>query len=306
MAASPRDASDARALPGDYPPAEHVLRDLRLWSDSGAEPPCAGLPVAAQIHGAAGTCSAGALAVLVDVVAGGAALRSAEGGKGQPRAGDLRAGPAQQARGERSRGWIATSDLRVHWLRPVAAGELVARAEPLRSGRSSSVIEVEVEAAGAVVAHGTVGFSRLEAKGEYQTRAREPRVARVEWGGGRRGFVRPWAERLGVAVRDASAGVLELPVTPYVGNSLGGLQGGIAVALLDLAAEAAGCARLGRAAATRDLSVHFLAIGRRGPLRTSARVLRADGDALLLRLEARDAGAEDRLCTIATATVATW
>jgi hypothetical protein len=44
--------SDARGLPQDYPPAEHVLRDLRLWSDPGAEPPCAGLPVQAAIHGA--------------------------------------------------------------------------------------------------------------------------------------------------------------------------------------------------------------------------------------------------------------
>ena len=74
--------------------------------------------------------------------------------------------------------------------------------------------------------------------------------------------------------------------------------------LRDLAAEAAARARLGRPAATRDLSVHFLAIGRKGPLRTGARVLRSDGDGLLLRVEARDAGAEDRLCTIATATVA--
>jgi uncharacterized protein (TIGR00369 family) len=280
MAASEHGAGDARALPQDYPPAQHVLRDLRLWSDGGSEPPRAGLPVAAALRGASGTCSAGVLAVLVDVVAGGAALRAAEGG------------------------WIATSDLRVHWLRPVRSGELVARAEPLRSGRTSTVIEVEVEAEGALVAHGMVGFSRLEAKGDYQTRAREPRVARVDWGAGSRGFDRPWAERLGVAVRDASAGVLELPLTPYVGNSLGGLQGGISVALVDFAAEAAGCARLGRPVATRDLSVHFLAIGRKGPMRTHARVLRDAGDALLLRIEARDAGAEGRLCTIATATVA--
>jgi uncharacterized protein (TIGR00369 family) len=269
----------ARALPRDYPPAEHVLRDLRLWSDGGAEPPCAGLPVVPGLFGATGACSAGALALLVDVVAGGAALRAAEGG------------------------WIATSDLRVHLLRAVASGELVARAEALRSGRTSVLVEVEVESAGAVVAHGTVGFARLEAKGDYQTRAREPRVARVDWGAGSRGLDRPLAERLGVAVPDAGAGVLELPVTPYVGNSLGGLQGGIAVALLDLAAEAAGAARLGRPVAMRDLSVHFLAIGRAGPVRTQARVLREGADALLLRVEARDAGAQERLCAVATATV---
>ena len=275
--------SEPRALPQDYLPAEHVLRDLRLWSDPGAEPPRAGIPVEAAISGRGGACSAGALAVLVDVVAGGAALREAEG--------------------ERSRSWVATSDLRVHWLSPVSAGELVARAEPLRSGRTSIVTEVEVGAAGARVAHAAVGFSRLPAQGDYQTRPREPRVARIDWGAGRAGFAGPWSERFGALVRDAEAGVVELPLTPYVGNSLGGLQGGISVALLDLAAEAAASARLGPAVATRDLAVHFLAIGRSGPLRTSARVLRRDRDAVLLRVELRDTGAGDRLCALASATV---
>ena len=71
-----------------------------------------------------------------------------------------------------------------------------------------------------------------------------------------------------------------------------------------LAFARCGAARLGRPVATRDLSVHFLAIGRVGPMRTRAWLLRETGEALLLRVEARDAGAEDRLCTIATATVA--
>jgi uncharacterized protein (TIGR00369 family) len=270
---------EPRALPRDYPPAEHVLRDLRLWSDPAAEPPAAGLPVQAALAGRGGACSAGALAVLVDVVAGAAALRSA------------------------GSDWIATSDLRVHWLRPVAAGELVARAEPLRSGRTSIVIEVAVEAAGARVARGAVGFSRLPATGEYQTQPREPGVARIEWGAGSQGFARPWSERIGAVVRDAAAGVVELSLGPYVGNSLGGLQGGIGVALLDLAAEAAASARLGPAVATRDLAVHFLALGRAGPLRTRVELLRQDGDAVLLRVESRDTGAGDRLCALASATV---
>ncbi len=270
---------DAAKLPQDYPPAEHVLRDLRLWSDGGAEPPCAGLPVTEAIHGAAGVCASGALALLVDVVAGGAALGAA---------GD---------------GWIATSDLRVHWLEPVASGELVASAEALRSGRTSIVVEVEVAAAGRRVAHGTVGFSRLEAKGDYQRRPRRSRHGRIDWGAGQSGFRGPWAARLGCVVRDASAGVLELPVTPYVGNSLGGLQGGVAVALLDFAAEAAANAGRGARHATRDLAAHFLAISRDGPLRTRVEELRRDAAGRLLRVESRT---EDRLCTVATAQLAPW
>jgi len=270
---------EASRLPKDYPPAVHVLRGLRLWSEAGAEPPCAGLPVAAALYGATGACSAGALAVLVDAVAGGAALRAAP------------------------ESWVATSDMRLAWLAPVREGELVARAESLRAGRSNVVLEVEVRAADALVAHALVAFSRLEAHGEYQQRPRVERMGRVSFAGAGGGFAGAWAERMGARVVDDLAGVVELPLAPYVGNSLGGLQGGVAVALLNFAAEAAGGVLLGRRVATRDLAVHFLAIGRRGPLRTRAVLLRRAGDDALLRIESRDAGADDRLCTVATATV---
>jgi len=290
----------------------HVLRDLGLWSDAGGETPRAGLALQPAIWSASGACSAGALAVLVDVVAGGAALRAAERAepagersrKGLEHGASGGGGPAQRAEGERSRIWIATSDLRVHWLRAVRDGELVASARPLRSGRGSVVLEVEVEAGGELVAHGTVGFARLEAKGGYQQRPREFGAGRIDWGARGAGFERPWAERIGVCVRDAAAGELELTVTPYVGNSLGGLQGGVSVALVDFAAEAAAGARFGPGLATRDLAVHFLALGRRGPMRTRVEPLRRDAEAALLRVEVRDAGAGDRLCTLATATMA--
>jgi uncharacterized protein (TIGR00369 family) len=271
--------TQARALPQDYPPARHVLRDLRLWSEAGAEPPCAGLPVAPALFGATGACSAGAVGVLVDAVAGGAALRAATGG------------------------WIATSDLRLHLLAPVRDGELVARAHARRAGRTSVVLEVEVQRADTLVAHAAVAFSRLEAKGDYQQRPCAERLGRVAFGEVDRSFERPWAEALGARVVDASAGAVELPLAPYLLNSLGGLQGGVAVALLDFAAEAAAGAWLGRPAATQDLAVHFLAIGRAGPLRTRATRLRRSGDEVLVRIESRDAGADDRLCTVATATV---
>ena len=253
-----------------------MLRDLRLWSEAGAEPARAGILVSREQFGATGSCSAGALAVLVDAVAGGAALRAAP------------------------EGWIATADMRIHWMAPAGAGELIAHAQLLRGGRSSIVLDVEVHAGVAHVAHATVAFSRLEAQGEYQQRPRGERLGRVDFGASDAGFSRPWAERMGMVVLDAAAGVVALPLTPYVGNSLGGLQGGIAVALLDFAAEAAGGAELGRPAATRDLAVHFLAIGRVGPIETHATKLRRTGDELLLRVESRDRGAGDRLCTVAT------
>ncbi len=289
--------TETRALPQDYPPARHVLRDLALWSEAGAEPPRAGIAVSAQLFGATGACAAGALAVLVDAVAGGAALRAAPE-RTAPGAAVQRAAPSAEVQG-----WIATSDMRLHWLEPVRGGELIARTRELRSGRTSIVLEVEVCAGPRPVAHGTVAFSRLEAQGEYQRRPRAERFGRVDFGAGSTGFPQPWRECIGARVVDAASGVLELPLTPYVGNSLGGPQGGIAVALLDFAAEAAGGVVLGKPVATRDLAVHLLAIGRKGPLRTHATLLRRVGDEALLRVESRDTGAGDRLCALATATV---
>ena len=271
--------ADAQPMPGDYPPADHVLRDIGLWSDPSSDPPIAGLPVQPAICGVTGACSAGALAVLLDVVAGVGALRAAEAG------------------------WVATSDLHLHWLRPVRSGDLVASTHALRSGRTSVVLEVNVELAGEPVAYGALGFARLEARGELQTRPRAERAGRFECGVPSSGFDRPWAQHMGVRIRDASAGVVELPVTPYVGNSLRGLQGGISVALLDFAAEAAGTALLGPGVATRDLAVHFVAIGRKGPLRTGVQLLRRDGGGALFRVESRDLGADGLLCVLGSARV---
>ncbi|MBW2231078.1 MAG: hypothetical protein JRG92_11330 [Deltaproteobacteria bacterium] len=54
---------------------------------------------------------------------------------------------------------------------------------------------------------------------------------------------------------------------------------------------------------TTDLSIHYLALGRFGPIRTTSRLLRVLPDSALVRVEVRDAGADDRLVCVATATV---
>ena len=54
---------------------------------------------------------------------------------------------------------------------------------------------------------------------------------------------------------------------------------------------------------TRDLAIHFLAIGRKGPRSTRATLLRRTADEALLRVESRQRGADDRLCTVTAAMV---
>jgi uncharacterized protein (TIGR00369 family) len=113
----------------------------------------------------------------------------------------------------------------------------------------------------------------------------------------------PFHQAIGLRVLDAASGALEIPLAPYVVNSVGALQGGVVVALADASAEHAGRALLGREVATSDLSVHYLALGREGPLYTRAALLRRDADAALFSIELRDAGQDGRLAAVATARV---
>ena len=87
-----------------YPPDRHLLRDLRLSFEHGADRTSrAWMPVAPELCAADGAVRAGALATLVDVIGGGLAAAAAH--------------PS----------WIATADLTLHLMRVATAG----------SGRSS-------------------------------------------------------------------------------------------------------------------------------------------------------------------------
>jgi acyl-coenzyme A thioesterase PaaI-like protein len=105
-------------------------------------------------------------------------------------------------------------------------------------------------------------------------------------------------------VLDAASGVVEIAVGDYVRNSVGALLGGAVVALVDAAAEAVASARMEADVATRDLQVHFLALGRVGPIRSRARWLAGDARDARLRVELVDAGQDVRLVSVATVRLA--
>ena len=172
----------------------------------------------------------------------------------------------------------------------------------LRAGRTQLVIEAEArdDGGGPPLALGHIGFTRVARRDDTPESPSDPPDV-YSFGDAGVMLDEPLLEALGVVVIDASAGRLELPLSPYVRNSVGGLQGGAVVTLVDAAATAAAGARLGAPATVEDLSVRFLALGRGGPVRSSAAVLRENGDALLLRIELRDVGQDDRLVAVATA-----
>ena len=106
-----------------YPPDHHLLRDLRFSfeHDADGRRSRAWMPVVPELCTDTGHARIGALATLVDVIGGG-----------------LAAGAAAPD-------WIATADLTLHVVHAARPGSVVeARAEVLRSGRTTVVIEVEL------------------------------------------------------------------------------------------------------------------------------------------------------------------
>jgi len=260
----------------DYPPPRHMLRDLRLEIARAGERVEVSGPGPGETRSRGGGVSAGVLGVAVDVLGGNLALRTV-----QP-------------------DWCVTSTLSLHLLRPVEGGFRVTGA-PLRAGRTQIVLDVKVWGEGesskpAAVA--AMAFTRI-ARREDTLEWVDTGDARTVFAGPDSGLAKPFAEQLGCRVVDAAAGVVELPVTDYVKNSVGALQGGAVIALVDAAAEAVAGARMSDPVVTRDVAVHYLALGRAGPIRTRTHWLSGDERRARLRVELVDAGQDDRLLSVA-------
>jgi acyl-coenzyme A thioesterase PaaI-like protein len=260
-----------------YPPRDHLLRDLGI-----VVLPARGGRLEATLPAGAlgrdGCVPAGVLATLVDVAGGGAALAAARPG------------------------WIATAglDLRLRAGVHGDAGTLVVQPELLRRSRSRVTLEVRVQTPGveAPCALAVMDFAVLEARGEVQRQAGEDAsTARLAFERQAQGPAPRLRRRLGLRIVDAPAGVCELPHEAFVCNSLGALQGGALAILADAAVEAAGGAR------TEALTLHYLALGRVGPYRSEARVLRRDAAGAWVRARIHDRGADERLLALVDARV---
>jgi uncharacterized protein (TIGR00369 family) len=271
------------------------MRDLRLWIERDAGGSRAGFDLVPEVLNDRGHVRAGVLATLADAAGGDCAVR--------------------EARPES----VATSDLVLHVTRPLRSGTVVATPRVLRKTRATLVLEVELtgngvgvvetqklsrgnRAAGELAGLVTMTFAVLPARSEVQRMGSGRAEPRTELALEGSRLDAPLLERIGARVVDAAAGAIELPLTPYVGNSLGGLQGGVVAALADASAEVCARAASAEPCVTTDLALNYLALGRGGPIRTNARVLRAEPAGALVRVELRDAGRDDRLMAVATVT----
>lgn len=277
----------------EYPPPQHVLRDLRIEVDHRGASPVVRAPVVPELLGPGGALRAGVLGVALDVFGGNLAVEAA------------------------APDWALTAQLELHVLRGVTQGMLAVTGRTLRAGRTNLVAEAWIGAepdggaAAAASSHagptaaafGRLTFTRVPSRGGEPPRPRRGGL-HYHFAESRERLAVSFHQAIGLRVLDADAGVVEIALVPYVHNSVGALQGGLVVALADAAAEQAGGALLGRQVATTDISVHYLALGREGPIRTRATLLRRDADSALFSIEQRDAGQEERISAVATARVA--
>jgi len=273
-------------VPADqYPPQKHVHRDLRLALENRADGSGRGwLPVVPEILTATGSVHAGAVAVLVDVLAAGLTVRAV------------------------APDWLATADLTLHLVEtgPVEPGtEIEARARVLRRGRTTVVAGVDVvDRTDVLLGTATMTFAVLPRRdGNPVVDTGPTSFPRVSLAIDGSGLHAPLLDELGISVTDAAGGSVEVPLSDFVRNSLGSLQGGVLATLACVSAEQAVGASCGARRDAVDLHVTYLAAARRGPVRATADVLTVEQDWGWARVAVVD-GDDGRLCAIARVTAA--
>jgi uncharacterized protein (TIGR00369 family) len=236
-------------------------------------------PLVAHLLGANPGARAGAIAAMVDNVGG------------------LAAGLASSPDG-----WVVSTNLTTRVASLEHVGPLRLRADILRRGRASVIDRVQVfddGASGTRVAEGVLTSAVLVPDGGPPTFPRPVSMAPDGVAD-----APPFAEWLEVR-RDRDE-MLELDLRNELRNPWGIMHGAVVSALVDLAsveAVAATTGVTGVAGATADITLHFLAPGRIGPVAARTAVLGERADGTVVRVEVVDRGAGDRRMAVAVTTV---
>jgi acyl-coenzyme A thioesterase PaaI-like protein len=269
--------------PPTYPPDLHIVRDLGPVIERGPEGAAILLPIVPEISDAGGRPRVGVLATVIDIIAGETAIR------------------------EVLPSWVATSNLSLHVGPLPQHGTLRARPRVLRHGRTTLVMEVDVDhvETGDPLGLSTIGFSILPSRSALQARVdwAEKPEARTEFASEGSGLTKPLLETLGVVFDPAEAAHTRLAASSYVINTLGAMQGGVVAILIDAAADHFAAQRSGRVSQLRGLEIHYLKLARVGPVRADVRTLSETASGLLLRVSLHDEGADNVLLTVATVMV---
>lgn len=273
------DSTTSEAAPA-YPPPRHVLRYLRLSQRLEASGDVvASIPILPDLRDATGGLRFGALATLVDSAAGIFSVH--------------RVLPD----------WVATLDMKIHVSRATVGDTLHSVTRPLRVGGRNVVSETTLHDAEGEVGLAFVTYARLPARGGRQAVQKVPpgSVRQFDYAEADEEPRRPLDEYLGLQFLPGDP-VIELDHITQIHNSFGSIQGGVVAMLLERVAALAAERTLGVPAVTTDLHLHYLAQAKGGPFRVSAEVIRVDDASVTSRVQIVDAGHDDRLLDVGTAT----
>lgn len=266
--------------PPSYPPDIHIVRDLAPVIERGEDGSAIHLPIVREILEDGGRPRVGVVATAVDIIAGETAIREV-----LPQ-------------------WIATSNLSLHVGDLPASGTLRARPRVIRKGRTTLVMEVDLDhlESGASCGLATIGFAILPRRNDLQARVHwaEDPEPRSDFSNETSGFTKSLVDTLGLEFDSTDPGTARLAVGPYVINTLGAMQGGVIAILIDATADHFGASVLGEPARVRSLEIHYLKLARVGPVRAQARSLGRTGSGLIVRVSLHDEGRENALLSVAT------
>jgi uncharacterized protein (TIGR00369 family) len=264
------------------------MRDLRIESEHRAEGHAFTLaPVNDHLRNRSGGAGLGVLVTLVDT------------------AGALVALPAAAP------DWIATVDLSLRTSAPVTDGPAIAESRLVRAGKNVIVVGIDVydghghdEPDGSrPCGAGIMSFARIPGHvTRAQSRPGEEPGQRTKMALDGNGLRAPLSDHLGLRIVDAGAGAVEIDKTEYVSNSFGSVNGGVLGMIVQAAAETS-LATAGHPFVAVDVELHYLAQTQSGPVRTATRILRVRADHAVCEVRAVDAGADDRLLTLAAVTL---
>lgn len=102
---------------------------------------------------------------------------------------------------------------------------------------------------------------------------------------------------------DDSSVTVEMDIHDEIRGPVGSLEGGVVSTIVDVAGASAGAMAMKSMVATADMTIHFLAPGRIGPVRATGVPLRVGSDSAVVEVKVVDTGKADRLMATALLTI---
>lgn len=196
--------------------------------------------------------------------------------------------------------WTFTTDLSSRCPPRPAPSRVEAHGRLLRRGRNLVTADVSMyEPDGTSFGYGQSTFIRVASRHGDPPR---PQMSEGRMIAERAPLDVPLSVATGVEVVDAAAGRVSAPIRDDLRNPAGAMQGAMVALVGELAAQALAEHTYGGPAVVADLDVRYLAMGRTGPVVSSAAFI-GDPAGGSIHVELRDSGESDRIMTVLLARV---